>query len=92
MSTLRLNATTSAAPDQFLACLVDFGPGRSKIFGNSAADSLTVHSLKRDCADVTEGSRGVWERLCYDWSDPHRVVMRTSIPTFGAVRRATSTR
>jgi hypothetical protein len=28
-------------------------------------------------ADVTEGSRGIWERLQYDWSDPKRVVMRT---------------
>ena len=29
-------------------------------------------------ADVTEGSGGVWERLHYDWSDPRRVVMRTT--------------
>ncbi|HEX3192661.1 MAG TPA: hypothetical protein VHS30_23055, partial [Streptosporangiaceae bacterium] len=29
-------------------------------------------------ADVTEGSRGVWERLHYDWSDPNRVVMTTT--------------
>ena len=28
-------------------------------------------------ADVTEGSRGVWERLRYDWSDPNRVVLTT---------------
>ena len=29
-------------------------------------------------ADVTEGSAGIWERLHYDWSDPHRVVMTTT--------------
>src|SRR5213075_3103193 len=29
-------------------------------------------------ADVTEGSRGVWERLRYDWSEPNRVVLTTT--------------
>jgi hypothetical protein len=29
-------------------------------------------------ADVTEGSRGVWERLHDDWSDPHRITMTTT--------------
>ena len=28
-------------------------------------------------ADVTEGSGGVWERLYYDWSDPHHVTLKT---------------
>ena len=29
-------------------------------------------------ADVTEGSRGIWERLHYDWSDPNHVVLTTT--------------
>ena len=29
-------------------------------------------------ADVTEGSGGVWERLHYDWSNPDRVVLKTT--------------
>ena len=29
-------------------------------------------------ADVTEGSGGVWEREHYDWSDPNRVVVKTT--------------
>jgi hypothetical protein len=37
-----------------------------------------VHSEGADHADVTEGSGGVWERLDYDWSDPARVVARTT--------------
>jgi hypothetical protein len=37
-----------------------------------------VHDEGPDHADVTEGSGGVWERLQYDWSDPHRVVMKTT--------------
>ena len=41
-------------------------------------DDLKVHSLGPTEADVTEGSGGVWERLHYDWSDPNRVVLRTT--------------
>ena len=36
MSTIHLHQTTTSTPEQFLAALIDFGPGRSKLFGNSA--------------------------------------------------------
>ena len=78
MSTIHLHQTTTATPEQFLAALIDFGPGRSKLFGNSADDYLTVHHRGATDADVTEGSGGIWERLHYDWSDPNRVVMTTT--------------
>jgi hypothetical protein len=78
MSTLHFHQTTSSTPEQFLAALIDFGPGRSKIFGNSADDYLKVHSRATSDADVTEGSGGIWERLRYDWSDRNRVVMQTT--------------
>ena len=65
-------------PEQFVAGLTDFGPGRSKLFGRSADDYLEVHDQGPDHADVTEGSGGIWERLHYDWSDPNRVVMTTT--------------
>jgi hypothetical protein len=78
MSTIHLHATTTATPEQFLAALTDFGPGRSKIFGNSADDYLQVHVQGPQYAEVTEGSGGVWERLRYDWSDPNRIVMVTT--------------
>jgi hypothetical protein len=78
MATIHLVQTTSATPEQFLAGLTDFGPDRSKLFGNSAGGYLTVHDQGPQYADVTEGSRGVWERLRYDWSDPHRVVLTTT--------------
>jgi hypothetical protein len=39
---------------------------------------LKVHDQGPGHADVTEGSRGVWERLHYDWSDPNRVIMTTT--------------
>ena len=78
MATIRLHQTTTSTPEQFVAALTDFGPGRSEIFGRSADDYLKVHSQSPGHADVTEGSHGVWERLDYDWSDPHRVTMRTT--------------
>ena len=78
MSTIHFNGTTTSTPEQFVAALTDFGPGRSKLFGNSADDYLKVHSQGPGDADVTEGSRGVWERLHYDWSDPNRFVMKTT--------------
>jgi hypothetical protein len=78
MSTIHLHQTTTATPAQFLAGLTDFGPGRSKLFGNSADEFLEVHRRGQSDADVTEGSAGIWERLHYDWSNPDRVVMATT--------------
>ena len=78
MSTIHLHQTTTLAPEQYIAGLTDFGPGRSKVFGNSADEYLKVHKLGRTQADVTEGSGGVWERLQYDWSDPRRVLLTTT--------------
>jgi hypothetical protein len=77
MPTIHLAATTTATPEQFVAGLTDFGPGRSELFGNSADSYLTVHDQGPQYADVTEGSAGIWERLRYDWSDPDRVVLTT---------------
>jgi hypothetical protein len=78
MTTIHLHANTTATPEQFIAGLTDFGPGRNELFGNSADDDLKVHELGVDHADVTEGSGGVWERLSYDWSDPNHVVATTT--------------
>ena len=78
MATLHFHQTTTSTPEQFLSALIDFGPGRSKIFGNSADGYLKVHHRGSTDADVTEGSGGVWERLHYDWSDRNRVVMKTT--------------
>ena len=78
MATIHLHQTTTATPEQFLAGLTDFGPGRSKIFPNSADGYLKVHDQGPAEADVTEGSNGVWERLHYDWSDLNRVVLTTT--------------
>ena len=75
---IHFHQTTKLAPEQYVAGLTDFGPGRSKIFGNSADDYLKVHDRGPSQADVTEGSGGIWERLHYDWSDPNHVVLTTT--------------
>jgi hypothetical protein len=43
MPTIHLHETTTATPEQFVAALTDFGPGRSKLFPNSADEDLEVH-------------------------------------------------
>jgi hypothetical protein len=78
MATLHFHQNTTSTPEQFIAGLTDFGPGRSELFGNSADEYLKVHQRGGSYADVTEGSGGIWERLHYDWSDPNRVVMKTT--------------
>ena len=78
MSVIHFHQTTTSTPEQFVAGLTDFGPGRSKLFGNSADEYLKVHSQGASQADITEGSAGIWERLHYDWSDPNRVVLTTT--------------
>jgi len=78
MSTIHFHRTTTSTPEQFVAGLTDFSPGRSKVFGNSADEYLKVHQQGPCEADVTEGSNGIWERLHYDWSDPNRIVMTTT--------------
>ena len=78
MPQFQFHQTTTATPEQFIAGLTDFGPGRAELFENSADGYLEVHSQGPGEADVTEGSAGIWERLRYDWSDPNRVVLTTT--------------
>jgi hypothetical protein len=78
MSTIEFKETTKLTPEQYTAGLTDFGPGRKQLFGNSDDGYLKVHSQGATEADVTEGSAGVWERLHYDWSDPDKVVAKTT--------------
>ncbi|MGW6442961.1 hypothetical protein [Lentzea sp. NPDC055074] len=77
MPTITLTQQTTATPEEFVAGLTDFGPGRADLFPNSADADLRVHDRGDTFADVTEGSGGIWERLHYDWSDLDRVVLRT---------------
>ncbi len=75
---IHFHQTTTLTAEQFIAGLTDFGPGRSKLFGNSADEYLKVHRRGSTDADVTEGSNGIWERLHYDWANPNHVVLTTT--------------
>jgi len=78
MPTIHLHHATRLTPEQYVAGLTDFGPGRSKLFRNSADEYLRVHQRGSTFADVTEGSGGIWERLHYDWSNPDNVILTTT--------------
>ena len=43
MSTIHFHQTTTSTPERYVAGLTDFGPGRSKLFGNTADEYLKVH-------------------------------------------------
>jgi hypothetical protein len=78
MATIHFKLTTTATPEQFVAALTDFGPGRAEIWGNTADSELEVYEQSPGHADVREGTSSIWERLDYDWSDPRHVVLRTT--------------
>ena len=78
MSVIHFKLTTTATPEQFIAGLTDFGPGRKELFGKSTDEYLKVHKKDKNYADVTEGSGGIWERLDYNWSDPTHIVLTTT--------------
>jgi hypothetical protein len=58
---IHFQQSTTLTAQQYIAGLTDFGPGRSKLFANSADGYLKVHHLGATDADVTEGSGGIWE-------------------------------
>ena len=43
MTTIHFTEVTTSTPEQFVAGLTDFGPGRSKLFANSHDDFLRVY-------------------------------------------------
>ena len=47
MATIQFQLTTTATPEQYVAGLTDFGPGRGELFGNSTDDYLKVHDQGR---------------------------------------------
>ena len=77
MPTIHLHQTTTSTPEQVLAGITTSSRA-VELFPNSADDQLEVHDKSPDHADVTEGGKGNWERLHYDWSDPNRVLMTTT--------------
>jgi hypothetical protein len=77
MGRAHVRAHGAFPPDRFVTALVDFGPGRAEVWGNSDPEHLAVHERGDTWAEVTEGSTtgGVWQRLRYDWSAPGVVTL-----------------
>jgi hypothetical protein len=65
--TILLHQTTTLPPEQYVAGLTDFGPGRATLFANSADEYLKVHHLGQSQADVTEGSGRYGAVTRRDW-------------------------
>jgi hypothetical protein len=63
MATIHLHQTTTSTPEQYIAGLTDFGPGRSKFFGDRADEYLKVDHRGPSEADVTEGLGGTRYKL-----------------------------
>ena len=82
MSTIHLHQTTTLTPEQYIAGLTDFGPGRAKLFGNSADEYLKVHH--RGPRRLVQGSHGV-RRLDHDVQRNPAQDMSLLVPDFAAV-------
>lgn len=67
MPQIQARLQSSLGPARVLQVLTDFGPGRTDAWPMVAPGTFTVHGQGEGWADVTEGNRGAWERLRYDW-------------------------
>ena len=56
--------TTTATPEQYVAGLTDFGPGRAELFGNSADGYLKVHSHGRPPRPTSRRARAASGSAC----------------------------
>ena len=45
MSTIHFHQTTTLTPEQYIAGLTDFGPGRSKLLGNVTLQVIAIPPL-----------------------------------------------
>jgi hypothetical protein len=63
-------------PQEVIGALTDFSERRLELWPNIDPKFYKVHQVSRTSADVTEGSKGIWERTHYDWSDPGKVRIR----------------
>ena len=83
MATIHLKETTTATPEQFIAGLTDFGPGRSELFPNSADAAVAIHALpvslrrtRTPAARVPVRTRGLARPQAMGKTWPARLVTR----------------
>ena len=75
MSVVEVRTSAAFPSEVFIRALTEFGPNRSKIWGNSSPRLFELHRQGPDWAEVTEGtaSAAIWQRYRYDWSTPNLV-------------------
>jgi hypothetical protein len=91
MATIHLHRTTSITAEQYIAALTYFGPGRSKLFGNSADEYLKVH--QRACRRPTSlKAREASGNACtMTGRIPTVSYLQPPTPMYGAAPRGTLT-
>jgi hypothetical protein len=73
MAHVTADKDTTVPAQAVIGALTDFSEKRIELWPNIDRKYYKVHEVRRASADVTEGSRGVWERTRYDWSEPGTV-------------------
>jgi hypothetical protein len=73
MAHVSADTDTTVPVQTVIGALTDFSEERIALWPNIDRKYYEVHDVGRTSAEVTEGSRGVWERTRYDWSRPGTV-------------------
>ena len=73
MAHVSADMDTAVPPQAVIGALTDFSERRLELWPNIDRKYYKVHQVSGTSAEVTEGSRGVWERTHYDWSEPGTV-------------------
>jgi hypothetical protein len=73
MAHVTADKDSTVPPRAIIGALTDFSDKRIELWPNIDRKYYKVHDVGRTSAVVTEGSRGVWERTRYDWSQPGTV-------------------
>jgi hypothetical protein len=73
MAYVSVDRDSTVPTEAVVGALTDFSERRLELWPNIDRKYYKVHQLSDMSADVTEGSRGVWERTHYDWSEPGKV-------------------
>lgn len=70
MAHVTADMDTTVSPQTVIGALTDFSERRLELWPNIDRKYFAVHQVSGTSAEVTEGSRGIWERTRYDWSRP----------------------
>lgn len=84
MARVSMDRDTTVSPQVVIGALTDFSEARLALWPNIDRRYFKVHAVGGSTAEVTEGSKGIWERSRYDWSTPGTV--RIDVQDSNAIR------